>query len=76
MYGQTQVVLLTENEYSGYIQREFKLIDTKVGGCGSLGCLGMCPCCIQRVGIGGDSLQPACVMCALHSCVLLIHVHV
>ena len=37
MYGQTQVVLLTENEYSGYIQREFKLIDTKVGGCGSWG---------------------------------------
>lgn len=78
MYGQTQVVLLTENEYSGYIQREFKLIDTKVGGCGSWGawaCVHVC--CIQCVGIGGDSLQLACVMCALHSsCILLIHVHV
>ena len=36
MYGQTQVVLLTENQYAGYIQREFKLIDTKVGGRGNL----------------------------------------
>ena len=34
MYGQMKVVLVTENEYSGYIQREFKLINTKnkVGG--------------------------------------------
>ena len=33
MYGQMKVVLVTENEYSGYIQREFKLINNnKVGG--------------------------------------------
>ena len=36
MYGQTQVVNLTENQYAGYIQREFKLIDTKVRGRGNL----------------------------------------
>ena len=35
MYGQMKVVLVNENEYSGYIQRDFKLIDTKVGGRGS-----------------------------------------
>ena len=41
MYGQIQVVLITENQYGGYIQREFKLIDNKVGTGGS-SCNGMC----------------------------------
>ena len=36
MYGQIQVVSISENEYGGYIQREFKLIDTKVSRSGSL----------------------------------------